>query len=218
MNSTAALLRRRRAARGPGTRRTMARRLRRESRLRDGGAWPTGPDEPRARARSDSQDIPGSTATGPRPAGPGIERGMVSPRKPGRPVRKSADELRQRLHAARGALVASGEARSAGPVKPDLLRARHHGRAAIPSAAPTTVEPVVRWAKIGGGRGDTASSAEAQPISPGTPPGVEGAQIAERVRKRRPVPLSSENMPPIPSMASMVRSVCFQRAYWSAFM
>ena len=42
-------------------------------------------------------------------------------------------------------------------------------------------------------------------------------QISDLVRNLRPVPLSNENMPPIPLTASIVRSVCFHFSYWSPF-
>ena len=42
-------------------------------------------------------------------------------------------------------------------------------------------------------------------------------QISDLVRNLRPVPLSNENIPPIPLTASIVKSVCFHFSYWSPF-
>ena len=42
-------------------------------------------------------------------------------------------------------------------------------------------------------------------------------QISDLVKNLLPVPLSNENIPPIPFTASIVRSVCFHFSYWSSF-
>src|SRR6056297_2613956 len=77
-------------------------------------------------------------------------------------IREIPDEVRQQLDVARLVLVAADKAQLAGPVKPDLLRARQQIPCAVPRAAVTGVEPVASGSRVGEGRVDMALPVEGQ--------------------------------------------------------
>ncbi len=81
-------------------------------------------------------------------------------------IREVPDEIRQQFHVTGLVLVAADEAQFAGPVKPDLLRARQHLPGAIPGTAVTSIEAVARGSRVREGRVDMALSIEGQVMRP----------------------------------------------------